>query len=102
MAMIAGKENGPPWKSVFNLPTLVLGYELKYGLCEGKLFYKNNYLVTYFWLSWVFFFFFCCVGFFSSRGSHCGVFPGCKAWALELAGFLELWHTGSMVGAPRL
>ena len=48
--MIAGKEDGHPRKSVFNPPTLLLGYELRYGLCEGKHFYRNNYLVSYFWL----------------------------------------------------
>ena len=108
--MIAGKEDGPPRKSVFNLPTLLLGYELRYGLCEGKLFYRNNYLVSYFWLSWASF----AVQAFSlvvasgaalqhsSRDSHCGVFLCCRAWALEHAGLLELWHVGSMAGAPRL
>ena len=83
VAMIAGKENGPPWKSVFNLPTLVLGYELKYGLCEGKLFYKNNYLVTYFWLSWVFFFFFLLCRLF--------LFSGFSLWCLPWLQSMGSW-----------
>ena len=84
--MIAGKENGPPWKSVFNLPTLLLGYELRYGLCERKLFYENNYLVSYFWLSWVFFFFlFFCVGFFSGFGEQ-GLLSSCGTRAPHCCG----------------